>query len=101
MARRSTRKATGTGAPRGSESPPAAVPVRRGRGLVVVSAVAVLIAGGVLGAVLLTTGSGPKHKTATGRPSIKWSAVPELQTTAPPWSSQSNLLPGRLAPAGL
>jgi hypothetical protein len=36
-----------------------------------------------------------------GGQTIAWKNVPNLQTSAPPWSSESNLLPQRLSPSGL
>jgi hypothetical protein len=62
---------------------------------------AVAVAGAVGG--LLLTRPGPSHRpgsVASGE-AIKWSSVPHLQTSAPPWPSQSDLLAQRLRPSGL
>jgi hypothetical protein len=39
--------------------------------------------------------------TAAGGDTIAWRHVPQLQTTAPPWPSESSLLSQRLRPSGL
>ena len=93
MARRSARKAAGREPPR--REPPAldAPPARRRPWRVALAvAVAIAVAGGVVGGLLRSGVNG------TG---IKWSSVPRLQTSAPPWPSQSSLLSQRLRPSGL
>lgn len=92
MARRSTRKAAGLGPPR--REPPAvdASPTRRPRRVALAIAAAIALAGGVAGALLQSGANGN---------SIDWSSVPDLQTGAPPWPSESALLPQRLRPSGL
>jgi hypothetical protein len=65
-------------------------------------AVAIAAAGFVAGGLLLVR-PGPSHRAlpvVLGQP-ISWSSVPHLQTSAPPWSSESSLLPQRLRPSGL
>jgi hypothetical protein len=39
--------------------------------------------------------------SGTGGKAIKWGSVPDLQTSAPPWPSESSLLPQRLRPSRL
>ena len=103
MARRSPQKAAGQGPPkreeRAADSPASRRPLRVA---LAVAAAAVIVAGGVAGSLLLTLGGGSHHRvSAAGRNGIKWSSVPHLQASPPPWPSESNLLPERLAPAGL
>lgn len=97
MARRSSRKASGLGPPQRSAPMPAPRAARRPRRAALLVAAAVVVAVGVGGGLLLTAKGGSKPIAA----SINWSSLPELQTTAPPWPSESSLLPGRVAAAGL
>jgi hypothetical protein len=62
----------------------------------------VAVAGGGVAGFTLTAGGGPHHTAgiATGR-TIRWSSVPRLQASPPPWPSESGLLPQRLRPSGL
>src|SRR5438067_12621132 len=102
MARRSARKAAGIRPPRqhGPASP--APPQRRPRRLVLSIAVALALGGGVGGGLFLTFGTRPRHPAAVANgKTIRWSSVPHVQTDAPPWPSQSALLPVRLQPSGL
>jgi hypothetical protein len=64
--------------------------------LAVVAAAVVL---GTFAGTLLATRGSSQHR-ASGN-TIRWSSVRQLQTSPPPWPSQSGLLPQRLAPAGL
>jgi hypothetical protein len=47
--------------------------------------------------------SGRSHRqaSATRGKTIRWSSVQHLQTSAPPWPSESGLLPQRLRPSAL
>jgi hypothetical protein len=93
MARRSARKAAGLGPARRGPAPTEPPPSRRHPSRLALAIVAVVaLAGAVAGALLLTS---------RGSAGIDWSSVPDLQTSPPPWSSESSLLPQRLAPAGL
>ncbi|HEX3236955.1 MAG TPA: hypothetical protein VHQ99_00970 [Gaiellaceae bacterium] len=102
MARRSARKAAGSGPPRRSEP---ARPVQRrrrppGLGLIVVTAL--VVAAGAAGGLLLTRSAPPPHQAASAHgKTIDWSSVPHLQTSAPPWPSESGYLAQRLPSSGL
>jgi hypothetical protein len=64
---------------------------------------AVLAAAALAGGLLLASSSRQPHAAgviAHGQP-IDWASVPQLQTGAPPWPSESALLPARLLPSGL
>jgi hypothetical protein len=64
-----------------------------------IAVTALVVATGTAGGLLLTRGGHPNaaaHGTA-----IDWSSVPQLQTSAPPWPSESSLLSQRLQPSGL
>jgi|1186.fasta_scaffold233480_1 hypothetical protein len=103
MARRSARKAAGQGPPRREPlvlDAPAAR--RRPSRVVLAMAAAIVVSSAVFGGLLLA-GSGHPHRQASGAGggAIKWGHVPRLQTTAPPWPSESGLLPQRLRPSGL
>lgn len=54
---------------------------------------------GAAGGLLLTRSHRPP--AAAGRNAIAWNSVPQLQTSAPPWPSESSLLAARLRPSGL
>jgi hypothetical protein len=60
------------------------------------------VVGAVAGGLLLTSGRQPQPAgvIAHGQP-IDWAGIPQLQTGAPPWPSESALLPLRLKPSGL
>lgn len=92
MARRSARKAAGLGAPRRESPAVDASPARRPWRVALAITAAVAVTGGAVGALLQSGSNGN---------SIKWSSVPDLQTSAPPWPSESALLPQRLRPSGL
>jgi hypothetical protein len=100
MARRSARKASGL-RPAGKHEKPSAPARRRPSRLALVIG-AVLVVAVIAGGLLLTSGGRPNRPAviAHGQP-IDWAGVPQLQTTAPPWSSESALLPARLQPSGL
>lgn len=53
-----------------------------------------LVLGGVAGALFLALSGGHAR-------TIRWGSVPHLQTSPPPWPSESSLLPERLGPSGL
>jgi hypothetical protein len=92
MARRSARKAAGSRPPRRHEpSPPP--PSRRRPPRLALAIGAAVVVGGAAAGLLLTSGGRSE--------SIEWSSVPHLQTSAPPWPSESALLPARLRPSGL
>jgi hypothetical protein len=61
---------------------------------------ALLVAAGAAGGLLLSRGGGRPKAAAHGK-TIDWSSVPQLQTSAPPWPSESSLLSQRLRPSGL
>jgi hypothetical protein len=61
---------------------------------------ALLVAAGAAGGLLLSRGGG-RPKAASHGKTIDWSSVPLLQTSAPPWPSESALLSQRLRPSGL
>jgi len=102
MARRSARKAAGLGPAHRREpaSPAPAGPRSRRLALIVGASLAVIAM--VAGGALLTFGGRPHRPApvAIGK-TIRWSSVPHLQTSGPPWPSESNLLPQRLRPSGL
>jgi hypothetical protein len=102
MARRSARKAAGLGpAPRREPASPAPARRRPPR-LALIIAAALVVVGAVAGGALVTF-AGRHHRpgaAAIGK-TIRWSGVPHLQTNAPPWPSESGLLPQRLRPSGL
>jgi hypothetical protein len=62
----------------------------------------VAVAGGGVAGFAFTAGGGSRHTASidTGG-TIKWSSVPRLQASPPPWPSESGLLPQRLRPSGL
>jgi len=64
----------------------------------VVLVAAAVVVGAVAGTLLATRGGSQQSLAGGG---IRWSSVRHLQTSPPPWPSQSALLPQRLAPAGL
>ena len=65
-------------------------------------AITVAIAvGGVVGGLLLTRTSPSQLRSAVRGDAIDWRDVPHLQTSAPPWPSQSNVLSQRLGPSRL
>ncbi|HEU5404634.1 MAG TPA: hypothetical protein VFU52_01015 [Gaiellaceae bacterium] len=97
MARRSARKAAGLGPPRRESPAVDASPTGRPWRVALAITAAVAVAGGVAGGLLLVRSS-PSHRAAVG---VMWSSVPDLQTSAPPWPSESALLPRRLRPSGL
>ena len=92
MARRSARKAAGLGPPRRGSPAVAAAPTRRPWRVALGIAAVIAVAGGVAGGLLQSGANGN---------AIEWSSVPDLQTSAPPWPSESALLPQRLRPSGL
>lgn len=92
MARRSARKAAGLGAPRRKSPAVDPSPARRPWRVALAIIAAVAVASGVAVALLQSGSNGN---------SINWSSVPDLQTSAPPWPSESALLPQRLRPSGL
>ena len=103
MARRSARKAAGHGQPPRQE--PLAVdalPARRRPWRVALAITVAIAVAGAVGGLLLTR-SGPSHRpvSAAGGGTIKWGSVRHLQTSAPPWPSESGLLPQRLRASGL
>ena len=101
MARRSARKAAGLPQTRREAIRPVPAPDRRPLRVALVLAGVAVIAGGTVGGLLLARGGGAKPVAAASGHSIRWNRVPQLQTGPPPWTSQSDLLPRRLAPAGL
>lgn len=92
MARRSARKAAGLGPPRHGSASVDSSPTRRPWRLALAIAAAIAVTGGVAGALLQSGANGN---------AITWSSVPDLQTSAPPWPSESGLLSRRLRPSGL
>jgi hypothetical protein len=60
------------------------------------------VAAGAAGGLLLSHGVQPHHQAAAvhGK-TIDWSGVPHLQTSAPPWPSESAYLAQRLRPSHL
>src|SRR5690349_3675646 len=102
MARRSARKAAGSGPPpRRPEPASPAQPRRRPSRLVLLGIVALVVAAGAASGLLLTRGA-PHHPSAAAHgTAIDWSSVPQLQTGAPPWPSESGLLAKRLGPSQL
>ena len=92
MARRSARKAAGLGPPRRESPAVDASPARRPWRVALAITAAVALAGAVAGGLLQSGADGN---------AITWSSVPDLQTSAPPWPSESALLPQRLRPSGL
>jgi hypothetical protein len=98
MARRSARKAAGLGPPAGERPSHAVPPARRRLSRVALAAVAVVVvAGGVAGFAFSRSGG---SQSVAASKEIDWSRVPRLQS-APPWPSESRLLPQRLGPSGL
>ena len=101
MARRSARKAAGLGPPPRREQPqPPARPNRR-RVRVALPIAALIVLGGVAGGLLIARGHSSHRFPLASGGTIRWDSVPHLQTAAPPWPSDSALLPERLAPSGL
>lgn len=100
MARRSARKAVGSGAPR--QPQPAPAQGRRPSRLALSVVAALAVAAGTAGGLVLTHGPQRHHQAAAARgKAIDWSSVPQLQRSAPPWPSESGLLAQRLKSSGL